>query len=100
MQSMNWKLHIGACNNETTKTCHNISEIENYIKDLNIEHWVLEQTIDFNKYDEKPVESHMRILSSEILTPDRTIRLFSYLKQNHIECYDNLINFYDLTFKG
>jgi hypothetical protein len=71
---MNWRLHIAACNNETRKTCHSISEIENFIKDLNLEHWVLEQTIDFDQYESKPVQSHMRIISSEILTPEKTIR--------------------------
>ena len=64
---------------------------------MNIEHWILEQTIDFNSYKSEPVFSEMRLITSDILTPFKTIRQFNHLQQNEIACYDNLINFYEQT---
>ena len=47
---MNFRLQIEACNNKTRSTCKQLEEIEEYINDLNVEHWVLEETIDWGKY--------------------------------------------------
>lgn len=91
---MSYRLHVAACSTGNRTDCKSINETEEWIKTISIEHWVLEQTIDFNLYNQKPVQTHQRLVSSDILSSEITKRQFSYLAQNVIACYDNLLNFY------
>jgi hypothetical protein len=57
---MSFRMIIGTCNSTARKlvgkSCESIKDIEEYIKKVNVEHWVLEQTIDLGLYSPfKPV---------------------------------------------
>jgi len=99
---MSYRLTIKACDKDERKkegkTCESMKAIEEYVQSVNVEHWVLEQTIDFNLYKpHKPVQNHQRLVTSDILDPNITKRQFNYLSRNEINCYDNLLNFYEET---
>ena len=57
-----------------------------------IEHWTLSQTVNFQLYDNIPVNAEMSIVSSTILSAGFTHRWYNYLNFNSLSCYDDLIN--------
>ena len=73
--SKSYKLSISACKNETKDTCKKLDEVEKYVKTITVEHWAVEQVIDFSLYmPHKPVQTHFRLVTSDILTPEVTTR--------------------------
>lgn len=77
-------IQIKKCNNDTLegeeKPCAPIEVINEYVRDVSVDTWVLHENIDFSIYGEKPVFSIMRFLSSNLLNPDFVSTQFVFLR--------------------
>ena len=71
MISNKMMIQLKMCSNETLEEgeleCAPQYIIDEYIKDLSVDTWVLHENIDFSIYKEKPVFSIMRFLGSTLV---------------------------------
>ena len=82
------------CRNDTNDTqCASPEEIDEYISDIQIEHWTQEEHVDFTIYNTKPVFSYLKHISSQLLNPKHTENYIITFKVNEIETEDDWFDF-------
>ena len=95
MIQKNFQFSIKKCNPKLRKQgdlpCKSDAEIEEWIKDFQVDSWSVEQSINFEIYDEKPVYEVMKLQESWILQPDRTINIMLNMRLHMIEAMDNML---------
>ena len=70
--------------------CHTDSEISQWIKDVDVDMWGLENSIDFADYSKEPYYKVNNLLSSVILDPSRiatTYLFFSKTVFDHLDSW-------------
>ena len=87
---------ITRCNNtkrelEGLSKCYDDKTIDEYIRTLQIDHWVIEEKFDFDQYDrEKPIFLNQRLVSSDLLDPVLTKNKIVSLRMNNIKLRDQI----------
>lgn len=59
MVTKNLRLTVQKCSNSTRlpgeERCHSVEAIDEYISDVQVDAWVIQEMVDFKKYHTKPV---------------------------------------------
>ena len=50
--------------------CKSDEEINDWIKDVQVDSWYVQERLDVNIYDKKPVDIEMKIAKTWLLKPD------------------------------
>jgi hypothetical protein len=66
--------------NPSKPLCKSPEEINEYIRDIELEHYVVEQQIYWLNYGKKPVYTEMKRMSFQLLNPDWYYRNWVYLR--------------------
>jgi predicted RNA-binding protein associated with RNAse of E/G family len=77
---------------ENKPVCKSAEEIDEYIKDVEVQHWVVEEQIYWKIYGRKPVYTLMKQQNFQLLNPNYYYRQFVYLRKNQIETEDHYID--------
>ena len=91
-----YQFAVQKCVNGTTaieKTCASQQDIDDYVSDIQVEHWVQEAHVDFSVYDKKPVFEHLSHISSNLLEPTRMDQHVTTIRVNEIETEDDWFDF-------
>jgi hypothetical protein len=84
---------IDKCKDEERKKgqhpCHHDSEIRDYIKDVDVELWLMRESIDFNNMTrDQPVFKMQEPLKSYLLSPDITPADTMQIRKNEYQAND------------
>ena len=74
-------------------TCATLSEINEFIRDIEVQSYVVEPNIYWETYFVKPVYYRMRQISSQLLNKNYFYRKFNYLRKNEIKTDDYFFSF-------
>lgn len=92
MVAKHLQFSIRRCNQHERKPgqrpCKQSHEIDEYIKDIQVDSWVIQQRIDFSLYEVKPIQVGMQLLDTHILNNDYTAENVMTLRQHTITTED------------
>ena len=96
--SSNHKFQIKRCNStkralQGLSECYDDHVIDNYVKTLQIDSWVVEEKFDYDQYENKPIFLNQRLVSSDLLDPSWTKNKVVSLKMNTIKLRDYIFQF-------
>ena len=84
-------LKISKCDSKQNSNCKSNSEINAWIKDLQIDTWAIYEKVNFGNYDSKPTFRVMDKLSIHLASERETIINNVALYYNTIETEDSLL---------
>ena len=76
MKSQVLGFSIKRCVNGTGNVCKTPEQINNFISDIEINVWKIEQTFDFNNYNHPPTYRVMEVIRSDYLKTNEWIYLY------------------------
>ena len=90
MLSKKMRFEINRCDNETRRAnglsdCATSEEIDEYVKDVQIDTWNMFEKINYGDYVGKPVYRVQDILGSYMINPGKVDNLVLYFRQHYIE---------------
>ena len=102
MISKRIRFEVNKCSNATKpeQDCASPEEIEEYVKDLQIDTWNMFEKIDYTDYIDRPAYRVQDIIGSSLVTPGRVDKLILYLRQHYVETQDEWMQLGQYTFKG
>ena len=105
MKSQNYQFEIHYCNSterqeKKLSDCHNITEIQEYIQDIQINLWAAQFEIDYHTYDKRPLYINQQILKTTLLSPNEIQRSQISLIQNTYETQDHFFQLGEISFEG
>lgn len=85
--------------------CESPEAIDAFVKDIEIQQWIIEEQIDFTIYGRKPTYTRMKWQNSQLLDPNFSFLYHNYLRKNRIHTEDDWIDlgqertwaYYDLS---
>ena len=75
------------------KTCAQDLQIDQFISDLQVDSWMIQQQIDFTTFIGKPSFSQQTLISSVLLDKRLTRKYETTVYKNEIQTKDNVIFF-------
>lgn len=79
------------------RPCKPDHEIDEYIKDIQVDSWVIQQRIDFSMYDIKPIKTGMQLLDTHVLNNDYTAENVMTIRKHSIITEDDLLQLGQIT---
>ena len=99
MITSNVVFKIDKCNpSRISEPCFDDNAIRNFIYDLQIDSWVLQDKMDFSLFDVRPTYKVMENKGRTLLDPDFILKQYNYLERHSINLYDNVVNMDTPTF--
>lgn len=84
----------------TKENCKNDEEIHKYIRDLQIDIWIIQEKMNFQNFkDERPIFLVMENWARVLVDKDSSKVMNLYVKKNEIENFDNPIELVSATFE-
>jgi hypothetical protein len=87
MISKNFQFTIHKCKNKLS--CKNETEIDEWIKDVSIDSWVQQQSIEFEEHVTRPIFYNIKYLKTWLLNPDINQYVYSMAKKNIFNTKDS-----------
>ena len=83
----NFSFNINRCTGKPN--CKSKEEIDEWIKDIQIDSWVVQQSMDFEVYNEKPIFNDQKYLRSWLLSPTVSTNVYQMITKNFISTKDS-----------
>ena len=98
MKVQSFGFYIAKCQNEPK--CKTDSEINEFIRDIDVNGWNIHNEIDFGIYDQKPTYKVMDIWGQWLLNHNVFIDEYQQFQQHDIHTEDDLFAIDSTTFEG
>ena len=83
LQVKNWEFRVDRCDSENKDECAVPDKIKEYVRDLEIQQWSVEERLNFQKFDAKPVDNFVFQKDAKLLNDD-----YYYSRNNLWEFHD------------
>ena len=96
MKSKSLEIRVSTCKNTTANNnhCKPQAEIDEWIKDLQIDMWATHFKMDFNKFHGQPLAQVNDIFTSSIMSTQVQPQELIYLRTHEYETHDSFFNFF------
>jgi len=71
--------------------CKSPEAIDEYIKDISVDYWTVENRMDLTEFNSEPYKREMRILGQQILKKDISERDILMTENHHYEVYKDYL---------